>query len=76
MQIIKHCSLPHIKYINIKKQKAIKLPMIIPSLLFFADILPIRLFKPGTCAAAPVILRLILASVSLCSPKLSFTAYA
>lgn len=36
------------KYKNIRKQKAMKLPIIIPSLLFFADILPIRLFKPGT----------------------------
>lgn len=64
------------KYKNIKKQKAMKLPMIIPSLLFFADILPIRLFNPGTWLAAPVILRLMLARVSLCKPKFSLIAYA
>ena len=48
----------------------------IPSLRFFADILPIRLLIPGTWLAAVVIRRLMLASVSLCRVKLSLTAYA
>ena len=47
-----------------------------PSLLFFAPILPIKLLIPGTWLAAPTILLLMLASVSLCIRKLSFTAYA
>jgi hypothetical protein len=38
----------HIKYKSIKTQNAMNVPMIIPSLRFFADILPIKLFKPGT----------------------------
>ena len=33
---------------SIKKQKAIKLPNMMPSLLFFAPILPIKLLIPGT----------------------------
>jgi hypothetical protein len=66
----------HEKYRKVRKQKAMKLPMMIPSLRFFAEILPIKLFNPGTCAAAPVILLLMLNRVSLCRPKLSFTAYA
>ena len=37
----------HIKNNSIRKQKAIKLPRIIPSLLFFAPILPIKLLTPG-----------------------------
>jgi hypothetical protein len=41
-------SSPHIKYKNSRQQKAIKPPIIKPSLLFFADILPIKLFSPGT----------------------------
>jgi hypothetical protein len=48
------------------KQNATKLPMIIPSLLFFADILPISVLIPGTWLAACVILRLMLAKVSRC----------
>jgi hypothetical protein len=52
------------KYKNIKKQNAMKLPIIIPSRLFFADIFPIKLFSPGTLLAAPVIRRLMLAKVS------------
>jgi len=38
----------HIKYKSINTQNAMNVPIIIPSLRFFADILPIRLFKPGT----------------------------
>lgn len=67
---------PHIKYKNIKKQKAMKLPMMIPSLLFLADILPIKLFNPGTWLAAPVMRLLMFAKVSLWIPKLSLIAYA
>ena len=58
------CS-PHIKYKNMRKQNAMKPPIMNPSLLFFADILPIKLFNPGTWLAAPVIRRLMLANVSL-----------
>lgn len=64
------------KYMKSKKQNAINVPKMIPSLLFFAEIFPINVFNPGTTLAAPCILLLILASVSRCSPKLSFTAYA
>lgn len=66
----------HKKYKNIRTQNAMNIPIIMPSLRFFADILPIKLFKPGTWLAAPVILLLMLAKVSLCNPKLSLTAYA
>jgi len=38
----------YIKYKSIKTQIAMNVPIIIPSLRFFAEILPIRLFKPGT----------------------------
>lgn len=48
----------------------------IPSLLFFVPIFPIKLLIPGTWLATPTILRLMLASVSLCNPKFSLTAYA
>ena len=53
-----------------------KLPSIIPSLLFFAPIRPINPLIPGTCAAAPTILLFTLASVSLCLPNPSLIAYA
>lgn len=53
-----------------------KNPNISPSLLLFAPILPIKPFTPGIWLAAPVIRRLMLANVSLCTPKLSWMAYA
>jgi hypothetical protein len=46
--MLSKCCTSHEKYKNKRKQKAIKLPMMIPSLRFFAEILPIRLFNPGT----------------------------
>ena len=61
---------------SIKQQNAIKLPRIIPSLLFFVPILCMSPLIPGICAAAPVILLWILLRLSLCRAKLSFTAYA
>jgi len=61
---------------NAKQHIAMKLPKIIPSLLFLLPILCINPLMPGICAAAPVILRWILLNVSLCSPKLSLVAYA
>jgi hypothetical protein len=61
---------------NIKQQNAMKLPKIMPSLLFFVPILCISPLMPGICAAAPVILLWILLRLSLCNAKLSFTAYA
>ena len=59
-----------------KKHTAINPPIIIPSLLFLAEILPISVLIPGTWLAASVMRRLMLASVSRCSAKLSWTAYA
>lgn len=50
--------------------------MIIPSLLFLADILPIKALIPGTLLAARLILRLMLAIVSPWLKKLSWMAYA
>lgn len=64
----------HEKKNTTKKQKAIKLPRMIPSLLFFAPILVIRLLIPGIVLAAPTILLLILANVSRCTPKFSLMA--
>lgn len=64
----------HRKYNNARKQKAINTARMIPSLLFFAPIRPIKLLMPGTWLATPTTLRLILAKVSLCAPKLSLTA--
>lgn len=61
---------------NIKKQKAINVPKIIPSLLFLLPILCIKSFTPGNWLAAKVILRLTLAKVSLCIPKFSLIVYA
>lgn len=37
----------HIKYSSTKQQKAMKLPNMIPSLLFFEPIFPIRVLTPG-----------------------------
>lgn len=51
-------------------------PNMIPSRRFLLPILCIKLFIPGICAAAPVILLCILVKLSLCRLKLSFTAYA
>lgn len=62
------------KYKKASTQKARKLPIMIPSRLFLADILPMSVFIPGIWLAAPVILLLMLANVSLCKPKLSLTA--
>ena len=42
---------------SIKQQNAMKLPKIMPSLLFFVPILCMSPLMPGICAAAPVILR-------------------
>ena len=53
-----------------------KLPRIIPSLLFLVPILCINPLIPGIWAAAPVILLWMLLRLSLCRLKLSFTAYA
>lgn len=53
-----------------------KLPIMMPSRLFLADILPMMELMPGTLLAARVILRFMLASVSRCMTKLSLTAYA
>lgn len=39
---------PYQNHNRTKKQKAMKLPNIMPSLLFFAPILPIKLLIPGT----------------------------
>jgi hypothetical protein len=61
---------------SIRKQKAIKLPNIMPSLLFFVPIRAIKLLMPGTWLAALTILLLTLANVSLCILKFSLTAYA
>jgi hypothetical protein len=61
---------------SIRQQNAMKLPNIIPSLLFFVPILPMRLLMPGTWLAAPTILRLMFASDSRCTLKFSWTAYA
>lgn len=58
------------------KQNAIKPPIIIPSLRFRADILPMIVLIPGTWLAASVMRRLMLASVSRWRLKLSLTAYA
>ena len=58
------------------KHAAMKHPIMMPSLLFFAEILPIKVLIPGTWLAAMVILRLMLDSVSRCRTKLSLTAYA
>jgi hypothetical protein len=73
---IRPLSRNHQKYNNIRKQKAMKLPKMIPSLRRFELILPIRLLMPGIWLAAPVILLLMLAKVSRWNPKFSFTAYA
>lgn len=59
-----------------RKQKAMKLPKMMPSLRLLVPILEIKPFTPGICAAAEVIRRLILASVSLCMPKFSLIEYA
>lgn len=59
-----------------RQQMAIKLPKIIPSLLFFDPILCISPLIPGICAAAPVIRLWMLLKLSRCSAKLSLTAYA
>lgn len=53
-----------------------KLPNMIPSLLFFEPMRVIKLLMPGTWLAAPTILRWMLDNVSLCILKFSFTAYA
>lgn len=53
-----------------------KHPMMIPSLRFLADILLMTVLIPGILLAADVILLLMLARVSLCSSRLSLTAYA
>jgi hypothetical protein len=66
----------YLNHNSIKQQNAMKLPSMMPSLLFFDPIRPIRLLIPGTWLAAPTILRLMFASVSLCTPKFSCTAYA
>lgn len=58
------------------KHIAIKVPMIIPSLLFLLVMRPMMELMPGTLLAAIVILRLMLANVSLCTMKLSLMAYA
>jgi hypothetical protein len=46
----------YLNHNSIRKQNAIKLASIIPSLLFFDPIRPIRLLIPGTWLAAPTIL--------------------
>lgn len=61
---------------NIKKQNAMNEPMIIPSRLFLADILVIRVLIPGTWLAARVIRRLMCASRSRWDANESCTAYA
>lgn len=61
---------------NTRQHKAMNDPSIIPSLLFLLPILCINPLIPGICAAAPVIRRCMLIKLSLCSPKLSFVAYA
>lgn len=63
----------HLKKSNMRTQNPIKTPRIIPSLLLFAPIFPIKEFTPGIWPAAPTIRRLMLARVSPCKPKLSFT---
>lgn len=66
----------HQNHNSTKKQMAIKEPNIMPSLRFLLPILCIKPLMPGICAAAPVILLWMPAKLSLCRPKLSFTAYA
>lgn len=69
--------LPHYFYRanqNTKKQKAMKEPMMMPSLRFRAEILPMRELSPGTWLAARVMRRLMLAKVSRCRWKLSWVA--
>ena len=67
---------PHQNQNSIKQQNAMKVPKIIPSLLFLVPILCMSPLIPGICAAAPVILLWMLLRLSLCNAKLSFTAYA
>lgn len=61
---------------NTKQQNAINDPSIIPSRRFLLPIRCINPLIPGICAAAPVILRWILAKLWPCTTKLSFVAYA
>ncbi|KAH4001941.1 hypothetical protein HBH98_173050 [Parastagonospora nodorum] len=64
----------HLNHSSMRKQKAMKLARMIPSLLFFDPIRPMRLLMPGTWLAAPTILLLMFASVSRCTLKFSCTA--
>ena len=57
-----------------RKHIAIKLPRMMPSLLLFEAIRPMRPFTPGTIPATSKAFLLILSSCSLCNPMPSLTA--
>lgn len=59
---------------SMSKQKAMKLPRMMPSRLFLALMRFMSELRPGTWLAAPVMRRLMLASVSRWKPKFSLTA--
>lgn len=56
------------------KQKAMKPPMMTPSRRLRAEILPMRVLRPGTWLAARVMRRLMLARVSRWAAKFSLVA--